>query len=102
ITPTMARPATLLRPQRDTDFSLTRYRLGLFDHELGRKFHTAGPKAQTIVQLFCEAPHSAIHISNSRAEKQVHDCRHDWRTDITMVPGHCAILDLSAEAIAHY
>ena len=95
-------PAPFVGPQRNRDFSCSRSRFGRFDHELGCKFHSAGPKPETIVKIRGESSHSAIHIPNSGAEKQVHDGGHDWCTDITMMPGHRAILDLSGEAIAHY
>src|SRR5215469_9087077 len=98
----MRRPAALVGPQDDGDFSDARSDLTGFDNEFQRKFHSRTTQIQFVVQLAAETSQTAIAVTHTGSEEKINQPAESRIPEVFVQRRHRSWFDPAAKPISHY
>jgi hypothetical protein len=96
------RPTAPVRRKSCRHFGDTHLEQRGFDDHFGGKFHAGRSQPHTLVGLLAEAAQTAIEIPDVTVpEEEPSEARERWISEVLMQRRHRALLNASAEAVAH-
>src|SRR5271168_2959646 len=99
--PQMRRAPPLVGPQRDGNLRYLCAKLCRLDNKFGCELHSRAAQVHAVVNGARKAAHSAMAVADARVKKKIEHRREPGISDVLVVPGHGAGLDLAAKAVAH-